>query len=128
MFSTDQNLSALRDLIEEIKEYLSMRYELAKLDLVSKFTVLIATFFLCIVLMFLAGVALLFVSYGLAQSMAEWLGSESMALLAVAGIYLLIACCVYVFRKQIIIRPLAKFLSELFLDPVNRKEEQNEEN
>ena len=126
MFSSDQNISSLKDLIVEVKEYIGMRYELAKLDLISKFTILIASLFLCVVLMFLLGVALLFLSYSAAKGIAGYFGSESIAFLVISCVYLVIAFLVYHFRKRLIVRPIAKFLSKLFLEPVNKKEEKNE--
>ena len=60
MFSSDQNIRSLRALIAEIKSYIGLRYELARLDLVSKFTVLLAAFFLILVLVLLLLIKYLF--------------------------------------------------------------------
>ena len=108
MFSSDQNIRSLRALIAEIKSYIGLRYELARLDLVSKFTVLLAAFFL---------------SYSTAKGLADTLGNESLALLLVAGFYLLLAALLYLLRKPLIIQPIANFLGHLFLD--SNKEEEN---
>ena len=91
MFSSDQNIRSLRALIAEIKSYIGLRYELARLDLVSKFTVLLAAFFLILVLLLLLLFALFFLSYSTAKGLADTLGNESLALLLVAGFYLLLA-------------------------------------
>ena len=125
MFSTDHNLSSLKDLIVEIKEYIGMRYELVKLDLVSKFTILIATLFLCILLLFLLGVTLLFLSYSAAKGIATAIDNESLAFLIVASFYLVLALALYVFRKRLIFKPVTKFLCQLFLEPNHPKEEDN---
>ena len=127
MFSTDHNLSSLKDLVVEIKEYLGMRYELVKLDLVSKFTILIATLFLCILLLFLLGVTLLFLSYSAAKGIAAAIDNESLAFLIVASFYLVLALVLYLFRKRLIFQPVTRFLCELFLDPKHPKEEENHE-
>ena len=127
MFSTDNNLSSLKDLVLEIKEYLGMRYELVKLDLVSKFTILIATLFLCIVLMFLLGVALLFLSYSAAKGIAVAIESESLAFLIVTSFYVVMAIVVYLFRKQLLFKPITKFLYQLLLTQNQKKEENHEQ-
>ena len=124
MFSNDQNISSLKDLILEIKAYISMRYELAKLDFVSKFTVLFAMLLLYLVLLVLLGMALLFLSYGAAKGIAGCIGSESVAFLIIAALYLLVALLAYLLRVRIFIRPMAKFLSRIFLDPKEKKEDQ----
>lgn len=123
MFSSDQNIRSLRALIAEIKSYIGLRYELARLDLVSKFTVLLAAFFLSLVLLLLLLFALFFLSYSTAKGLADTLGNESLALLLVAGFYLLLAALLYLLRKPLIIQPIANFLGHLFLD--SNKEEEN---
>ena len=123
MFASDQNISSLRELMEEIKTYIGMRYELVRLDFVSKLTILIAAFFISIILLVLMGVVLLFLSYSVAKYLASTFENEALAFLMVSGFYLLLAIGIYVFRKPLIVKPIANFLGRLFLDPNNKEEE-----
>ena len=123
MFASDQNISSLRDLFEEIKSYIGMRYELVRLDFVSKLTILLSAFFISILLIFLLAVVLLFLSYSIAKSLASTFGNEAFAFLLISGFYLLLAILLYVFRKQLVIKPIANFLGRLFLDPTNNDKE-----
>ena len=125
MFASDENISSLRDLIDEVKSYISMRYELVRLDFVSKLTILIAAFFISIILLTLMGVVLLFLSYSIAKSLASTFQNEALAFFIVSAFYLLLAIAIYVFRRPLIVRPIANFLGRLFLEPTNKEEEVN---
>ena len=123
MFASDQNISSLRELIDEIKSYIGMRYELVRLDFVSKLTILIAAFFISILMVTLLGVVLLFLSYSIAKYLASAFANEALAFLIVSGFYLLLAIAIYLFRKPLIVKPIANFLGRLFLEP-NKKEKE----
>lgn len=127
MFASDQNISSLRELIEEVKSYIGMRYELVRLDFVSKLTILIAAFCITILLVVLLGVVLLFLSYSVAKGLASTFENEALAFFIVSVFYLLLAIGIYVFRRPLIVKPIANFLGRLFLEPNNndKKEEVN---
>ena len=46
----------------------------------------------------------------------SWVGSESLAYLVVGIIMLILLAIVYAFRMKLIVNPIARFVSKLFLD------------
>lgn len=123
MFSSDHNISSLRELMAELKVYVNLRAELLRLDFVSKLTILLSAIAVTGLLMLLLAIAFLFLSYSIVGVLEEWLDSVAMANLLMAGFYLLLAGIVYGFRARWIVRPIAGFLGQLFLPSHHQKED-----
>lgn len=120
--------------MEAFKEYLSpfqkivkLYIQSGKLTLTEVLTRILTAIVITAVCLLFAVIALAFVSYGvisaLSQSMAPvW------AYLIVGGFYLLIIMLIIVFKRTLIINPIARFLSKIILDaPDNHKTSDNEE-
>ncbi|KXB36818.1 hypothetical protein HMPREF1870_02646 [Bacteroidales bacterium KA00344] len=114
MFSNDNNIETIGQLVETLKHYIGLQKEYVKLDLVEKtvriLTVLSITAILCLFL----SMVLIYVSFALAFALQPQVGYVA-AFLIVAGIYFIILLLFLIFRKQWIERPLVKFLASLLL-------------
>lgn len=114
MFSNDQNIETIGQLIETLKHYAQTQGEYVKLSAVEKtvriLTVLAMTAILGILLTFI----LIFLGLAAAAAVAPAVG-QATAYCMVAGVYLVVLLLVVAFRKQWIERPLVRFFAEILL-------------
>ena len=114
MFSNDQNIETIAQLVESVKHYASLQGENVKLEVVEKtvrvLTVVAMTAILSLVLMLI----LIYLSFAAAFALTPLVGSVA-AFLIIAGIYLVILLLFLIFRKRWIERPLVHFLASILL-------------
>lgn len=115
MFSSDEKIAELTQLVREVREYVDLRLELARFDLTAKAIRLLSALCLGVILLMVVAVAFLFVSFSLVQALHEWLQSEATAYLLVGGAYLMLAAIVYLLRRRLIYQPMARFIGHMFL-------------
>ncbi|MCH5181838.1 MAG: hypothetical protein J1F06_04315 [Prevotellaceae bacterium] len=115
VFSNDHNISILRDLVLDVKEYAALRAQLLKIDVVQKMTMLVTALIVGAVLVVLAAIVVLFLSLMVVHVLTGLLGSAAAAYGVVGGAYLLIALLVYFKRQAWIAAPVAAMLGSLLL-------------
>lgn len=106
--------SSLKMLIDEIKQYLELNLEYAKLTGAEKTTVLLTAVALSAVVGVLAVLIFFFISI----ACVHWLGlvlNMALAYSIMAGVYVLLLVIALVFRRQLIVNPVARFITRLFL-------------
>ena len=116
MFSNDNNINTIAQLIEAIKSNIGLQGEYLKLDITEK-TVRILT---AVLLLFIFALLLLkngakvvtYLSFAVAFALAEFIGMAT-AFCAVALAYLLVLIICIIFKKQIIEKPLVRFFASL---------------
>lgn len=99
----------------EIKDYLELNIEYAKLTAAEKLTILLTSAALAIVSGVLAVLIVFFVSIAGAYWLAQAGMSVALAYTIVAGFYVLMLVVIFLLRKQLLINPIAKFITKLFL-------------
>ena len=92
-----------------------------KLTLAEKTSILLSRIFIVAITILVGMSVLLFLALSLAQLLAKATGSAAVAYLIVAFILIVIVLGVYAFKKQLIIDPVARFVSKLFLSPDENK-------
>lgn len=114
MFSNNQNIETIGQLVETLKHYIGLQKEYAQLSAVEKtvkvLTAVGVTAIVCLLLMFI----LMFLSFAMAFALGPIVGQVA-AFAIVAGVYLVVLLLVLTFRKQWIEKPLVRFLAELLL-------------
>lgn len=116
MFSDNKNIDHLEALFVELKAYIKLRQEHFKLELVEKTTILISSALLALVLLLLGGMVLFYLSFTVAHLLAPAVGGLATSFGIIAAVLTSLAIILYLLRKRLIIEPLAKFLSNLFLN------------
>lgn len=102
---------------DEIKKYFSLQIEYAKLSATEKLTIILTAIAVIGVALILGGMALLYLSFALVYLIESWIGSTAGAYLIVSVIILVILAIILMCRKKLILNPIARFISKLFLDP-----------
>ena len=116
MFANDKSIDNLTELFKEVKKYLKLQGEYAKLDLVEKLTILLSTLTLIFVLIILGTMAAFYLSFILVYVLASATGSLVAGYAIIGGILILLAFIIYRLRQKLIFQPMVNFLARLFLD------------
>lgn len=112
--SDNENKTGLSTISASIKQYLQLLVEDARLNVAEKLTRLLAGIALASLLSIIIILALLFasISAGLALSLVI---SPVWAFIIVAGFFLLLTVLLIVFRTQLLVNPIARYISRLLL-------------
>ena len=115
MFSNDQNIETISQLVDVLKHYIGLQSEYVKLDVIEKVVRLLTAAALALVLALLVIFILIFLSVAGAHALMPCTGAVG-AYAIVAGFYLLLLVLVIIKRKSWIEKPLVKFLANLLLN------------
>ena len=115
MFANDKSIETLGQLFEECKKYVLLQKEYMRLELVEKLTILSATCIMVVIGIILGMVALFYLSFSIAYIMAPHVGGLTVSFAIITAFLLLLLAIVYIFRRQIIVRPLVRFMANLFM-------------
>ena len=113
------NSEEYKQIAAEIKRYITLQVDYSKLTVVEKMVVLLSTAAIAIIIGALAICVLFYLSLSLESYLTQVLGCQWGAYLIVATLYLLLMVVVIALRDKLIVNPIAKFLSKLFLNPKN---------
>ena len=116
MFANDKSIDNLTELFKEVKKYLKLQGEYAKLDLVEKLSILLSTLTLIFVLIILGTMAAFYLSFMLVYVLASATDSLVAGYAIIGGILILLAFIIYRLRQKLIFQPMVNFLARLFLD------------
>lgn len=108
-------LEQLKELLAEAKGYLSLQVDVAKLTVVEKLTLLLAGITMGLIAVLLLGFVILLLAFAAAHAFEEIM-NPAFAYLSTAGVVLLLLIVIYFARKPLIINPIAKLLSKLFMN------------
>lgn len=101
---------------DSIRRLLTLQLDYARLTVAEKLTVLLSTIAFYSMAVALASLVLIFLSIGLGQLLASTdLGK--FAYFIVAGMYVVLLVLLFIMRKRLIINPIARFMSRLFVEP-----------
>ena len=114
MFSNDNNIESIAQLVEELKKYGNLKLEIFRLDATEKIVRIITAIILMLSLLFCAIVT--YLSFAGAYALAAIFDSIVTGFLCVSGFYLLLFLIVYNKRKAWIERPLVHFLASILLE------------
>lgn len=111
---TQNNL--LENLSTDVRDYLRLRYDAAKLRGVEGLSVFFGRVMAFAVVCFMGLAALLFGGFALAYLLGQELESDAAGFAIVGGGFLIIALLVYALRKRFFVNTLVRFFVPLFFD------------
>ena len=102
-----------QQLWQDGKKYLELRYDLLRVELLEKLSLISALRLSVIVGLLLGIIAFTYASVLLLLWLETLFGSMLPGLCIVIGIYLLLIICVFIFKKQWFINPLVRQFSKI---------------
>ena len=103
-------------LLSDVKKYIDLNIDYLKVAGTEKLAIILSGIAVVAAVMILGGIALFYISFSGVYLIEAWVGSESLAYLIVGIIMLILLLIVYAFRMKLIVNPIARFVSKLFLD------------
>lgn len=115
MFSTNNNMKTLEELVAEIKHYCEFQKRFVALEFVSKLIMLLAALILGVIMFIVGAVVIILLALCAASLVGDITGSQTLGYAVVTLLFVLVAVAVYAKRKVWITRPVTNFLCNLFL-------------
>lgn len=115
VFSNDQNVETIAQLIEVIKHYIGLQSEYVKLDVIDKVVRLLTMLVLIAVFGILLVIAIIYFSFAAAYALSDAIGSLPGAFAIVGAFYLVVLFVFIRLRMTIIERPLVHFLASILM-------------
>ncbi len=106
-----------KSLIGEIKRYLSLECNYAKLTAVEKLSILLSAVAVSLVALIIGACAIFNLSSAIVLWLGSLLGCEWAAYLIMAVILLVVMWIFIACRKSLVVNPVTKFVTKLFLNP-----------
>lgn len=108
--------NSYQKIFSEVKNLCNLEIENARLILSEKLTLLIGKITLTAVVFVMITAAMLFISMGVANLLMRVM-SPTATYAIVSGFYVLLAIVAAIFRRQLIVDPIARYISRVILDP-----------
>ncbi len=106
-----------KSLLGEIKSYASVQFDYAKLTAVEKLSVLLSAVGVALVLLIIGACMLFNLSSALVAWLNELIGCLWASYLIVAALLLVVLLIVLKCRKVLIVDPITRFVTKLFIKP-----------
>lgn len=106
-----------KKLFNEARKYFTLEWDYTKLTAVEKLAVLLSSIAFVAVVIIIGTFALAYVMSALIDVLASAMGCTWGAQLIAAALLLVLLLVVFAFKRQIIVDPVARFVSKLFLKP-----------
>jgi preprotein translocase subunit SecF len=114
MFSNDQNIETIGQLVDTLKHYVGLQKEYVKLGAIEKTVRILTSIAMVAILGLLLVFILIFLSFAAAFALGPIVGQVA-AFVIIAAVYVIVLLFFLIFRKQWIEKPLVRFLANLLL-------------
>lgn len=114
LFSSSKNIETIERIVREIKEYINLQKEFVRLDLISKLTIMLSALIVGALLFVMGMMVILFLAIAGGTLLGDWLGSTALGYALVSLLLIVMAVVVYCSRRRLFVRPITRFLSNLF--------------
>lgn len=115
MFSNDNNIETIAQLVEALKHYIGFQSEYLKLDVIEKIVRLLTVITVFTVFSVTLLISLVYFSFAAAYVLQTLMGSLILAFLVVGAFYLVLLIFFILLRHRLIERPLVRFLGSLLM-------------
>ncbi len=109
-------------LTENVKDYVNLRIDLAKLILTEKIVRLASFFLIAVIFYILAMFLFLFLSLSFVYWFGNDIGPAWLGALIIAAVYILIGVLIWVKRHQFFINPLVMHLTKILMEDKDENE------
>ena len=124
---SDSFAGQFKQLFEQVKVYFNLRISYLRLYIAEYLIRFFSSLVLWMVIFLFLFFVLVFSSFAFAYWFGEITGRWSMGFLIVAGFYIFLALIMFIFRRQIIVKPFTKLIiSQMELDNLNDTEDGKE--
>lgn len=106
----------IKSAVNELKTWLNVEVEYLKLTAAEKVSVLLSSLILVIVLFIIGMVVLIVLAFALVDLFCLFM-PHALACVTVGGILMLLIGCLYLLRTPLVVNPITRLITKLFLTP-----------
>ena len=106
----------MKTVVADLKDWLTMEVEYLKLSAAEKISVLLSTLILVVVLFIVFMVVLIVLAFALVDLFNLFM-PHALACVTVGGILLLLIGLLYLLRNSLVVNPITRLITKLFLTP-----------
>lgn len=103
------------NIADTLRRIATLYIENAKLSTAEKLTVLLSGIAICALVMVLGLLALVFIAIGISALLSEFI-APFWSYFIIAGLFILIAGIIIMLKEPLVLNPVARFISRLFVD------------
>ena len=122
--SMSSSTPSLRQIMAEIKQYLSLQFEWVKLDSVEKLTRIVSMLAVMFISIFLVAGIFIYLSLAAVYLLAPHFGMI-LSFVMISGIFFVLLLLVWILRTPLIVNPVLRFFYKLFI-PQKENDDENE--
>lgn len=111
----DNLSSEIKDIFTNGKNWVKLEIEYAKLTVAEKLTMLMSALIIGAVCLLLGMVVLIMLAFALVEVFKSFM-LPGLAYLSVGGIICILILLIYLFRKPILLDPIARLITKLFIE------------
>ncbi len=112
----------IEQLINDVKQYASTRYDLLRLEVLEKLSLIIGLLILILISVFLVLIAFAYFTIAVAMWLANYM-SMSLAFCIIGSLFIVVMAVLVLLRKRLFINPLVEQLSKILFRDVKPAEE-----
>ncbi|MBQ6683124.1 MAG: phage holin family protein [Paludibacteraceae bacterium] len=109
----------IEQLVDEVKQYASTRYDLLRLEVLEKLSLIIGLLMVVLISVFLVLIAFAYFTIALAMWLANYM-SMSLAFCIIGSVFLVVMAVLVILRKRLFINPLVAQLSGILFREVKQ--------
>ena len=121
MAENDKNIDRLESLLFEVKKYVELQKDVAKLEFTEKLTVIFSGAILVLILAVMGLLVLLTCSFMLVYVLNDYLNNLILSSGIVCLSFIVLTLIIYWKREQLITKIVVNFLGRLFLEKSDKK-------
>ena len=121
MNENNKNVDRLEELLREMKKYVELQTDLAKLEFTEKLSIIFSRAILVLVFAVLGLLILLNISFMMVYVLNNYLDDIILSYGIIGLIFLILSVIIYQKRDQLITQHVVNFLGRLFLDKNDNK-------
>lgn len=110
----DKLTSDLKKLFKNATDWAKLESEYIKLTVAEKLTIFLTALALCSIFLLIVMVLLMVLAFCLIDLFSLWM-QPWLACLAVGGALLILSLLIYLFRIQLVVNPISRFITKLLL-------------
>lgn len=108
-------IDELQSLFNQSKQWLMLEAEYAKFTVAEKLTLLLGSLIIGFVCMLFGMVVLIMLAFALVE-LFKLMMVPALAFLSTAGVICVLLALIFVFRKQLLLNPIARLISKVFFE------------
>ena len=127
MNTSESNTDIYKSFVKEVKDYVSLNYDLLRLKLVEKLSLVIALILSLFIGILLVITALVYFSLAFVHWTGTFFESLIPGFLILGGLFIVLFIIFFSLRKRLFVNPMIKLLSSIiFNEPKKTEENENE--